>query len=235
MSTISTRSIANSDHRRSAPKFPSRSNPARATAEVEGPRPFPSKCHPCPRPPLTDAQRDLATRYMPLARSMARRLAVSIPSGADEFRSAACLALVEAAQAFDESRGVDFSTFARHRIRGALIDARRGVLCGGWRGDLSLAPHFESLGPGCESRGTVFGSTLDEPIGMEMEMEEDVASCLSILTPRQAAAFRHIYLDGKTQEEAAALAGCSKASMCRLHRDALERLAGMRGRLLAAG
>ncbi len=184
---------------------------------------------------MTEAQRDLATRYMPLAKAMARRLTASWPAGADDFRSAASLALVEAAQAFDESRGVDFSTYARHRIRGALIDARRAFLCGGWRGDLSMAPHFEPLGPGSESRGRVYGTTADEPIGVEMETEEDVAYCLSRLTPRQAAAFRRIYLDGKTQEEAATLDGCSKATMCRLHHDALERLAGLRGRLLAAG
>lgn len=235
MSMISARSIPTSDRRRTAGDFPSRCNPVRTTSEPEARADFPAKSNPYPRPPLTEGQRELATRYMPLAGSMARRLAASLPSGADDFRAAASLALVEAAQAFDESRGVDFATFARHRIRGALIDARRNLLCDGWRGDLALAPHFESLGPGSESRGRVFGTTVDAPIGSEMEVEEDVAYCLGRLSPRQAAAFRHIYLDGKTQEEAAALDGCSKASMCRMHRDALERLAGMRGRLLAAG
>jgi RNA polymerase sigma factor (sigma-70 family) len=235
MSKIPAQVIATPDRRRSDLDFPARCNPTRPTTEPESRADFPAKCNPCRRPPLTDAQRDLATRYMPLAGAMARRLAVTFPSGADDFRAAASLALVEAAQAFDESRGVDFSTFARHRIRGALIDARRNYLCDGWRGDLSLAPHFEPLGPGAESRGRVFGSTVDDPVGSELEIEEDVAYCLSRLSPRQAAAFRHIYLDGKTQEEAAALANCSKASMCRLHRDALERLATMRGRLLAAG
>lgn len=224
-----------SSRRRSTPDFPSRCDPSRPTADREVRADFPSRCNPSPRAPLSDAQRDLATRYMPLAGAMARRLSAAFPAAGDDFRAAASLALVEAAQAFDESRGVDFSTFARHRIRGALIDARRNLLCDGWRGDLSLAPRFEPLGPAAEARGRVFGSTADDPIGSEMETEDDVAFCLSRLSPRQATAFRHIYLDGKTQEEAAELDGCSKASMCRLHRDALERLAAMRGRLLAAG
>ncbi|WP_337175593.1 sigma-70 family RNA polymerase sigma factor [Paludisphaera sp.] len=234
MSTDSTPTAA-ADRRRSAPDFPSRCNPTRPTADAEARADIPARCNPSPRPPLTDAQRDLATRYMPLAKSMARRLATVFAFGADDFRAAAALALVEAAQAFDESRGVDFSTFARHRIRGALIDARRNFLCGGWRGDLSLAPRFEPLSPGSESRGQLYGATADEPVGIEMETEEDVAFCLGRLSPRQAAAFRRIYLEGRTQEEAAELDGCSKATMCRLHRDGLERLYEMRGHLLAAG
>ncbi len=235
MSDIPARPMTTSDRRRPTPDFPARCDPNRAAAEPEARADFPAKCDPCPRPPLTELQRELATRYLPLAGAMARRLAASFPAGGDDFRAAAGLALVEAARNFDEARGVDFATFARRRIRGALLDARRDLLCGGWRGDLALAPRFESLGPGSESRGHVFGATSDEPVGSDLETNETVAYYLDRLSPRQAAAFRHIYLEGKTQEEAATLAGCSKASMCRLHRDALERLAAMRDHLLAAG
>ena len=43
----------------------------------------------------------------------------------DEFESAACLALVEAARSFDPTRNIRFATFARFRIRGALVDVGR--------------------------------------------------------------------------------------------------------------
>lgn len=43
----------------------------------------------------------------------------------DDYRQEACLALVIAAQRFDATRGILFTTFAHVRIVGALIDADR--------------------------------------------------------------------------------------------------------------
>ena len=53
------------------------------------------------RSPLSPARQRLAARYLPLARALARPLKQSWPQARDEFESAACLALVEAAEAFD--------------------------------------------------------------------------------------------------------------------------------------
>ena len=90
---------------------------------------YPERCNPNrTRPPLDDDQQGLATRYLPLARSLARRMKDSFPAAGDEIQSVAFLALVEAAQSFDSSRGVGFATFARHRIWGALCDFRREII-----------------------------------------------------------------------------------------------------------
>src|SRR5262245_53427573 len=65
------------------------------------------------RPPLTKEQQDLAADYMPLARALAKRFKDAWAFENDEFESAACLALVEAAQSYDASKNVKFATYAR--------------------------------------------------------------------------------------------------------------------------
>ncbi|MDR3618972.1 MAG: sigma-70 family RNA polymerase sigma factor [Paludisphaera borealis] len=183
---------------------------------------YPAKCDPRkPRTPLNDDQRGLTERYLQLAQTLAQRIARSWPAGSDEFQSAAFLALVEAAQAFDPSRNVDFATYARHRIRGALLDVQRELFSRGWRGQAERAPRFLPLRAGLETQGRVVGAQSVVPVGAELEAADAVENWLKKLSPRHATAFRHLYLDGKTVEEAAALAGCSKGAMSRLHRETL--------------
>ncbi len=228
MSHAKRRNLATASEQRAA--FPSRTNPDRPSAPRGSEhattgntdRSYPRSCNPNPaRPPLNDAQRELTLRYLPLARAMAHRLTKSWPAGGDEFQSAASLAVVEAAQTFDPSRNIDFATFARFRIRGALIDVQRSLFSGGWRGTAGNGPRFQPLEADSESHGRVVGAQADEPVGADVEAMDAVENWLKKLSPLHAAAFRHIYLDGKTQEEAAALIGCSKSSICRLHRETL--------------
>ena len=64
------------------------------------------------RAPLSAGQQTLALRYLPLARKLARPFKAAWPALRDDFDSAACLALVEAASSFDPERNVKFATFA---------------------------------------------------------------------------------------------------------------------------
>ena len=73
------------------------------------------------RVPLTDEQRELAVNYLPMARQLAQRLHATWRTHREELESTAYMALVEAAQRFDPSRGVGFSSYARHRIRGRSV------------------------------------------------------------------------------------------------------------------
>jgi RNA polymerase sigma factor (sigma-70 family) len=178
----------------------------------------------CDRTPLTDDQRALAVRYMPMAQALARRAMRLGLSQDEELHSAAYMALVEAALTFDPSRKVNFATYARHRIRGALRDYRRLALADGWRGNPAHRPVFETLWGNVEDHGRVLGAKQASAVGAEMESAEAVEKWLSRLPRAQAAACRLIYLHGKSQDEAAALVGCSKSYMSRLHRDAISRL-----------
>ncbi len=71
-----------------------------------------------------------------IAADVVRKLPPSIDKR--ELESAAELGLVEAASAFDSTRGVQFKTFAYYRIRGAVYDSLRKL---GW---FTKAPRRES-------------------------------------------------------------------------------------------
>ena len=72
---------------------------------------------------------DLVVANLPLVDYAVRELASRLPGHVvrDDLISAGRLALTQAATAFDPDRGVPFASYARTRIRGALIDELRSV------------------------------------------------------------------------------------------------------------
>jgi RNA polymerase sigma factor (sigma-70 family) len=171
--------------------------------------------------PLNDDQRDKAARFLPLARSLARPLKELFPQWKDEFESAACLALVEAARSFDPSRNIQFATFARFRIRGALVDVGRVMGLAGWEDDED-SPGTATLTPYSEEHGNVLIATKPPAVGSEFEDIDAVEHLLKKLPKKHAQVCRMQYLYGKTQSEIAAILGCSQAEVTRLHMKALE-------------
>ncbi|MFI5456310.1 MAG: sigma-70 family RNA polymerase sigma factor [Isosphaerales bacterium] len=208
--------------------FPRKANPdraARSTSPSPANRgdslPYPERRNrDVDRNPLTDEQRGLATRYMPMARTLAKRYRFRWQERED-FEATAYLALVEAARTFDPARKVNFATYARHRIRGALQDYQRLLMSEDWRGDRAISPIFTSLGEDTEAHGKVLGIEPERPIGTEVESTEAVEEWLRRLPRAHAVACRHIYIHGKSQDEVAALVGCSKSFLSRLHREAI--------------
>lgn len=73
------------------------------------------------------ARDELILNHLWLVRHLVGKLAARLPPGVDvdNLESAGLLGLVEAAQRFDASRGVDFKAFASLRIRGEIIDEAR--------------------------------------------------------------------------------------------------------------
>lgn len=71
----------------------------------------------------------LVEAHLPLVNHIVFQVAVHFPRHVDrdELARAGALGLVEAAQRFDEDRGVPFDRFAAQRIRGAIIDAVRAA------------------------------------------------------------------------------------------------------------
>lgn len=74
---------------------------------------------------LTPEQQDLATRYLPLANSVAGRYARAFPQLADEFRGEAVLMICLAARDFDAAVSPAFPAYARVRVAGACRDVLR--------------------------------------------------------------------------------------------------------------
>lgn len=70
---------------------------------------------------------ELVINHVWLVRHLTGKVTARLPVGVDveNLESAGMLGLVEAAQRFDVSRGVDFKSFAALRIRGAIYDEAR--------------------------------------------------------------------------------------------------------------
>ena len=198
--------------------------PDRCLMGPESPRRTPRKRR-ADYKPLTDTQRELAARFLPLARSLAKPLKLIFTQWKDEFESAACLALVEAARSFDPSRNIKFATFARFRIRGALVDVGRGMGLAGWEDELEDAPGLFSLTPYNEEHGSVLIAVAPPPVGTEFDDIDTVEHWLKKLPKKHATVCRLYYLHGKTQAEIADGLGCSQAEVTRLHKKAIEFLA----------
>ncbi len=79
------------------------------------------------RAPLAAHQQDRVAASLPFVESLARRMASTMPHSIDlgDLVQDGVLGLIDAANRFDEGRGIKFETFAERRVRGAMIDALR--------------------------------------------------------------------------------------------------------------
>lgn len=76
---------------------------------------------------LVPSAQDRVAKTLPFVEALARRMAASMPHSIDmgDLVQDGVLGLIDAAQRFDEGRGIKFETFAERRVRGAMIDALR--------------------------------------------------------------------------------------------------------------
>jgi RNA polymerase sigma factor FliA len=65
--------------------------------------------------------------YMPCVRTLAKRLRSRLPPSVclDDLVSAGTVGLLQAIQRFEPARGLEFATYARHRVWGAMLDFLR--------------------------------------------------------------------------------------------------------------
>ena len=79
------------------------------------------------RVPLADHQQERVAAGLPFVESLARRMASTMPHSIDlgDLVQDGMIGLIDAANRFDEARGIKFETFAERRVRGAMIDALR--------------------------------------------------------------------------------------------------------------
>jgi RNA polymerase sigma factor FliA len=76
---------------------------------------------------VSASQNRLIVAGLPFVESLARRMASTMPNSIDigDLVQDGVLGLIDAANRFDEDRGIKFETFAERRVRGAMIDALR--------------------------------------------------------------------------------------------------------------
>src|SRR3954464_4883620 len=77
--------------------------------------------------PASAAQNRRVVAGLPFVESLARRMASTMPHSIDlgDLVQDGVIGLIDAANRFDEGRGIKFETFAERRVRGAMIDALR--------------------------------------------------------------------------------------------------------------
>jgi RNA polymerase sigma factor FliA len=74
-----------------------------------------------------EAENALAESYLPLVRTVVGRVAMTLPAHvcAEDLYSAGLVGLLQAVRSFRPEGGASFETFARFRIRGAVLDELR--------------------------------------------------------------------------------------------------------------
>jgi RNA polymerase sigma factor for flagellar operon FliA len=77
--------------------------------------------------PIGVSQNRRIVAGLPFVESLARRMAATMPNSIDigDLVQDGVIGLIDAANRFDEDRGIKFETFAERRVRGAMIDALR--------------------------------------------------------------------------------------------------------------
>src|ERR1700730_14939505 len=77
--------------------------------------------------PVAAGQNHRIVSGLPFVEALARRMAATMPNSIDigDLVQDGMIGLIDAANRFDEGRGIKFETFAERRVRGAMIDAVR--------------------------------------------------------------------------------------------------------------
>lgn len=77
--------------------------------------------------PQTVSENPRVVNGLPFVEQLARRVAATMPHSIDigDLVQDGVIGLIDAANRFDEARGIKFETFAERRVRGAMIDALR--------------------------------------------------------------------------------------------------------------
>jgi len=75
----------------------------------------------------TDERDRLILKHLPQVRLIARRIHDRLPGNIslDDLVSTGVLGLISAVDRFDQSRGIQLSTYAEHKIKGAILDGLR--------------------------------------------------------------------------------------------------------------
>lgn len=78
-------------------------------------------------PPGSSAEEELVKQHLPLVKTVVGRLAMTLPAHVetDDLYSAGLVGLLNAVRQFDPKGGSSFETYARVRIRGAILDELR--------------------------------------------------------------------------------------------------------------
>lgn len=137
--------------------------------------------------------------------------------------------LIEAAESYDHRRGVAFSLFAIHRIRGRMMD----WLAAKAKGD-ALAMDFSALA-GERCRWEAIPDTgSDVSARLELaELHDRLQNAVSRLPEKERRVISSLYMEDEKAADVAADMDLSVGSVYRLQKKAIRRIRGMLSRFMA--
>ncbi|MCL6615513.1 MAG: sigma-70 family RNA polymerase sigma factor [Firmicutes bacterium] len=164
----------------------------------------------------------LVETYQPLVLKIALRMAADETLCAELIQEGT-LGLIEAVETFLPERGVKFSTYAQHRIRGRMLDFLR-------RNARAVRLTLE-LGTRGEEVDDLIALVRDEQVDLEEEvrrqaLREMLGEALARLSLRERQVLEGIYLDDRPPQEVATQLGISPSYLYKTQKRALRRLRG---------
>jgi RNA polymerase sigma factor for flagellar operon FliA len=141
---------------------------------------------------------EMVTGYLPLVSAIARTMRHGLPSCVefDELVNDGVIGLMTAVRRYDPRRGVEFSAYAGHRIRGAILDGLRTRdplprALRKARKARATAPASASEGPGLQLVDLDCAATISadedagpEAVALEADLRRRLRQGLAILPPR---------------------------------------------------
>lgn len=184
-----------------------------------------------------ERRNDLIMSFRPYVIRVARSVVVTVPTYVelDDLIGWGYLGLIEAADRFDESRGVPFRSFAHYRIKGAIYDGLRREFGAHVPSQLS-SDEADSVTPEliCGDAAYAGGSRL-ELYGLSRDLSPDhhvwiaelialVDEVMDTLSPIERDVLRHRYFLDKPIVSLAGARNFSKSWLSRIHARAIAKL-----------
>lgn len=191
---------------------------------------------------LTEEQRELAARYVPMARAVAGQRSKRLPVHlrGDERVSDAYLGLIVAARKYNPNKGASFHTYAMKKVHGRISDELRdgNFLSRAARKRGVRSPLFHSAATVLaeDSRNVTLSDVLEdksEPAGFRSEQLDALSDIVGPLPARKRHVIARYFVDDWTMKEIGAELGIGQSRVSQMLSSALRfiRERNSRGRL----
>lgn len=181
------------------------------------------------------ARQELIKAYLPLVFKIALSLHPDHPLVMDMIQEG-MVGLIEAAENYDPTRGVHFSVYARHRIRGRVLNflAENGAIPAF---SLDQAIHGSEL----QKESITWLETLasgESDLDLSQQVEkniitERVLKTMERLPPKEQEIINAMYLENGEAKKVAQQLDISLPHLYRLQKKAIQRMRGMLSRFMA--
>ena len=174
-------------------------------------------------------RRQLIESYQPLVFKTAMRWQLPEATMLDMIQEGT-VGLIEAAENFDHTRGVAFSLFAAHRIRGRILNylEREGRF--NWT-------YIDSPAGDDDEKGTIGDLLVDTAAAVPDQAErnflvQQVKNALDRLPEKEQLALNAVYLEEREPKQVAAALDVSLSHLYKLQKQGIRRVRGMLSKLM---